>query len=146
MTPQDWENGKSCPQHGLPYCTPCFQALIRLHYASSDKADDAAVDRIHKKVIATLKDSAFHRPTRREYFMSTFALHLQLNGYTYLMPLSFIIIESERRAWKADREESITILRNEERWSTGVPVWAQNVTPNFTEEDLKLLRGMKISV
>ena len=93
------------------------------------------------------EDADFYRPTRREYFHEheyKFALHLRLNGDDYLMPLSFIIISNDVQAWRATRTEAVAILLNEERWSDGMPVWAQNFIPELSYEDDIIFKEMQL--
>lgn len=93
------------------------------------------------------EDADFYRPTRQEWFNEneySFALHLRLNGSDYLMPLTLIIISTDVQAWRATRTEATAILCNEERWSEGTPVWAQNFVPEVSDEDALLLKEMQL--
>ena len=78
----------------------------------------------------TIPDSNFYRPTQR----SAFALHMRLNGHDFFLPLMFIVIGTDDRAWRANREE---------KWNDDLPVWAQ-VTPTFSLEDQMYLREMQL--
>ena len=107
--------------------------LRRIHDGEVHRIADEHADR------GTIPDSNFYRPTQR----SAFALHMRLNGHDFFLPLMFIVIGTDDRAWRANREESIAILRNEEKWNDGLPVWAQ-VTPTFSLEDQMYLREMQL--
>ena len=109
------------------------EVLRRIRDGEVHRTADEHADR------GTIPDSNFYRPTQR----SAFALHMRLNGHDFFLPLMFIVIGTDDRAWRANREESIAILRNEEKWNDGLPVWAQ-VTPTFSLEDQMYLREMQL--
>lgn len=109
------------------------EVLRRIRDGEVHRTADEHADR------GTIPDSNFYRPTQR----SAFALHMRLNGHDFFLPLMFIVIGTDGRAWRANREESIAILLNEEKWNDGLPVWAQ-VTPTFSLEDQMYLREMQL--
>ena len=108
--------------------------ISNFYRAAKRTPEDEHADR------GTIPDSNFYRPVER----SQFALHMRLNGTDFFLPLVLIVVGNDNSAWCANREESIAILRNEEKWSDGIPVWAQSFTPDFSLEDQMFLREMQL--
>ena len=157
FNPQSWENGELCSQHGVPYCISCCQALIRLHYASTDKLDDAAVERIRTEVMWRIMGRAnsaqhalFYRPKpARNLFLDSrkrkFAASCQLGTENFLVvPIEFAIIGDDHTAHKADDDETRAILTKEHLWDISTPEWIQHDIPQLDDEDSVLLREFQL--
>jgi hypothetical protein len=135
MTLRDWQNGMSCLEHGLPYCTPCFQALLK-DGPNPAKPNLSEVNDIVARMRSKLR--------QRFEVQHKFAMHVRIQKADYLLPLDFVIIGDNERAYRADNTETRSIMYAVDKWNDAPPAWMQNFTPAFSEEDEKLLREMQL--
>jgi hypothetical protein len=155
FTAREWQNGELCTAHGLPHCTPCFQALMR----GSDENEDfiaqqnQRMEQLRDEVIRRIRageyhHSRFHRPVQRNFFEDKrrqFAAACQLGKGNYIfIPLAFVIVDDDKAAHRASDEEVREILLNEHRWDTSTPEWAQHDVPALEDEDTVLLREFQL--
>ena len=79
-TARDWQNGKPCPQHTMPYCTPCFKALVSMsgenpYKERQQEAFDALraniMDRIIGRTNDMLSGQEFYRPKTHNFFLDS---------------------------------------------------------------------------
>ena len=142
-TARDWQNGKPCPQHELPYCTPCFKALVSM-----------SGENPYKTALIGSSENAmqsFYRPkATRNFFLDSrrrrFAASCQLADDTFLVvPLEFVIVGDADAAHKADDDETRAILTKEHLWDISTPEWMQqDVTLKLNDEDEVLLREFQL--
>lgn len=143
-----WQNGELCPVHGVPYCAPCMQTLIKVNHVAD--GFDAAIEKMRARIMDRVSDTQFYRPAKRNFFEDSrrrqFAASCILGENHIFVPLEFVIIGDEKKAWKADDDETRAILRSEHLWDDATPAWAQNFTPVISSEDEMLLREMQLFV
>ena len=158
-TARDWQNGVPCPQHTMPYCTPCFKALVAItenpHRECQQEAFDALraniMDRLMGRTNDMLSGQEFYRPkTTRNFFLDSrrrkFAASCQLANENFLVvPLEFVYIGDEEAVHKADDDETRAILTKEHLWDISTPEWMQqDVTLKLDDEDSVLLREFQL--
>ena len=158
-TARDWQNGVPCPQHTMPYCTPCFKALVAItenpHRERQQEAFDALraniMDRLMGRTNDMLSGQEFYRPkTTRNFFLDSrrrkFAASCQLANENFLVvPLEFVYIGDEEAVHKADDDETRAILTKEHLWDISTPEWMQqDVTLKLDDEDSVLLREFQL--
>ena len=158
-TARDWQNGVPCPQHTMPYCTPCFKALVAMtenpHRERQQEAFDALraniMDRLMGRTNDMLSGQEFYRPkTTRNFFLDSrrrkFAASCQLANENFLVvPLEFVYIGDEEAVHKADDDETRAILTKEHLWDISTPEWMQqDVTLKLDDEDSVLLREFQL--
>ena len=135
-TARDWQNGVPCPQHTMPYCTPCFKALVAI--TEMGRVND------------TPSGQEFYRPkTTRNFFLDPrrrkFAASCQLANENFLVvPIEFVIIGDDNTAYKADDDETRAILTKEHLWDISTPEWMQHDIPQLDDEDSVLLREFQL--
>jgi len=154
FTARDWQNGELCTTHGIPYCTPCFAAICGQTGETPYHVQyDQSMERLRNEVIRRIRTgeyhhSQFHRPVRRNFFedkRKQFAATCQVGeGQHVFLPLTFVIVGDDHTAHRASDEEVREILRNEHRWDTSTPEWAQHDVPALEEEDAALLREFQL--
>lgn len=160
-TARDWQNGEPCPAHKMPYCTPCFKALIALEEANPYKKsfDDtqARMDNLRETIMKRIADMSnttastqtFYRPRARNFFEDSrrkqFAASCQLEENFLVVPIEFAIIGDSKTAHKADEAETRAILTKEHLWDTSTPEWLQqDTTLQLDDEDAVLLREFQL--
>lgn len=159
-TARDWQNGKPCPEHSMPYCTPCFKALVAMtgenpYKERQQKAFDALraniIDRLMGRTNDMLSGQEFYRPKSTRNFAldlrrRKFAASCRLADENFLLvPLEFAIIGDENTAHKADDDETHAILTEEHMWDISAPEWMrQEVTLKLDYEDSALLREFQL--
>ena len=159
-TARDWQNGVPCPQHTMPYCTPCLEALVSMsgdnpYRERQQEAFDALraniMDRLMGRVNDTPSGQEFYRPkTTRNFFLDSrkrkFAASCQLADEHFLVvPIEFVIIGDDNTAYKADDDETRAILTKEHLWDISTPEWMQqDVTLKLDDEDSVLLREFQL--
>jgi hypothetical protein len=163
-TQRDWQNGKPCPPHTMPYCTPCFKALVSLTSANPYKTmyqaqDDmqAGFDALRENIVRSMmgrensmQQDLFYRPKTRNFFLDSrrrkFAASCQLANENFLVvPLEFVYIGDEETVHKADDDETRAILTKEHLWDISTPEWMQqDVTLQLDDEDSVLLREFQL--
>ena len=158
-TARDWQNGVPCPQHTMPYCTPCFKALVAItenpHRERQQEAFDALraniMDHLMGRTNDTLSQQEFYRPkTTRNFILDSrrrkFAASCQLANENFLVvPLEFVYIGDEEAVHKADDDETRAILTKEHLWDISTPEWMQqDVTLKLDNEDSVLLREFQL--
>jgi hypothetical protein len=74
---------------------------------------------------------------------SLFVQHLQISGRKYEVPVTFVTVITDKRAWRAGFEEALQILIEQERWADTTPAWVPPFVPSFSAEDEILLRAMQ---
>ena len=158
FTARDWQNGVPCPQHTMPYCTPCFKALVALEGANPYKerqqeAFDALRENIIRRIMSRQDEQQsglFYRPQpKRDFFKDSrrrqFGASCQLAGENFLVvPLEFVIIGDDNTAYKADDDETRAILTKEHLWDISTPEWMQHDIPQLADEDSVLLREFQL--
>ena len=164
-TARDWSNGKPCPPHAMPYCTPCFKALVAMTgenpykttYQAQEDAQarlDALRDNILNRLMGRENDGQqglFYRPkATRNFFLDSrrrrFAASCQLADDNFLVvPLEFVFIGDDSTVHKADDDETRAILTKEHLWDISTPEWMQqDVTLKLDDEDSVLLREFQL--
>jgi hypothetical protein len=131
-TPRAWQNGESCPAHKVPYCTPCFNALLAVHENMSKK-------------YPALARNFFFADSRRTHVQ--FAASCVLGIENFLMvPVEFAIVGDSKTAYKADEAETRAILTREHLWDISTPEWMQHTIPQLDAEDAVLLREFQLFI
>ena len=159
-TAREWQNGKPCPQHSVPYCTPCFKALVSMsgenpYKERQQEAFDALraniIDRLMGRTNDTLSQQEFSRPkTARNFLLDSrkhkFAASCQMaNENCLVVPLEFVIIGDNDATHKADDDETRAILMKEHLWDISTPEWMQHdVALKLDYEDNILLREFQL--
>lgn len=158
-TARDWQNGVPCPQHTMPYCTPCFKALVALagenpYKVRQQEAFDALRDNIMRRIMGRQDEQTghdlFYRPQpKRDFFKDSrrrqFGASCQLAGENFLVvPLDFAIINDDHAAHIADDDEMRAILKKENLWDMSTPEWMQHDIPQLNSEDALLLREFQL--
>lgn len=144
---RDWTNGKYCPAHGIPYCTPCFQALVtKSHSVMRDSAQ--RMDSISEAIARRVAEGNFHRPARRNFFEDRrmqFCLSCRVGAEHHLvLPLEFAISGDDKAAHQLDDTETREVLKLEHLWDINDPEWMKHSVPELDEEDAKLLREFQL--
>jgi hypothetical protein len=159
-TARDWQNGKYCPQHNLPYCTPCFKLVVAKSGENPYKEhQDFAQFRENttERIKRILADGVlgFYRPkttrngTPPNFFINSrskqFAASCQLGPENFLViPIEFAIVGDDKTAYRADDDETRAILTKEHLWDISTPEWMQHDIPQLDDEDSVLLREFQL--
>lgn len=150
FTMRDWQNGKYCPQHDIPYCTPCFKLFTQRH-EDDDRNGQDFLNRLRAKAIRRIRDNSeqqWYRPRRRNFAEDSrqqgYAMACQLGENYVVVPLAFILVGDDHRVYKAGDAEMREILTREHQWDISTPEWARYDVPDFSTEDTMFLREMQL--
>lgn len=133
FTIRDWQNGKYCPQHGIPYCTPCLKILTVTNRLP-------ALEQTYRPAMRNFFQNFFQDSRRRQ-----FGTACQLAGANFsIVSWEFAIIGDDTSAHKADDDEMWAILTKEHLWDTSTPEWMKYDIPQLSEEDVMLLREFQL--